>query len=220
MTGGKTAPGTSLETHSWTKLIVFPLKINKKRMNRGTYRGRHWTQQHSGPNQDPPLDRLQTLIGCCRPCHQIGWSVWLYPLPPARRRRLVCRTAWTQWNRMSCSTENTHLYDKLMLAWKSHLMLPDQLSIWLGAEGHDLPIRNRHFDDKVQMLVLVLLVVHLLPLLWFIDDDSLAFIPGVLVGHVSFKEVHSRLLLRDQLQLKAANTEVPPEVTTTTTSQF
>lgn len=95
----------------------------------------------------------------------------------------------------------------------SHLMFPDQLSIGLGAEGHDLPIGNRHFDNKVQMLVLVLPCFHFLPLLWFIDYDSLAFLPGVIVRYVSLQKVHSRLFLRDQFELKAPNTEVPPEDT-------
>lgn len=98
---------------------------------------------------------------------------------------------------MSYNTVDTPLFKELMLTKTSHLMFPDQLFAGLGAEGHDLPIGNRHFDDEVQMLVLVLLVVHVLPLLWFIDDDLLAFLPGVIVRQVSLQKVHSGLFLRD-----------------------
>lgn len=68
-------------------------------------------------------------------------------------------------------------------------MLPDQLSIMLGAEGHDLPIRNRHLDNEVQAL----LVLRVLALCWFLADDTLALPPGVSVCYVSLKEVYSRL---------------------------
>lgn len=90
----------------------------------------------------------------------------------------------------------------------SHLTFPDQLSIRLGTEGHHLPVRNRHFDDEVQMLVLVLLALLLLSVLWFISDDPLTLPPGV--ANFSLQEVHSRLHLGNELQLKVSNTEVPP----------
>lgn len=92
----------------------------------------------------------------------------------------------------------------------SYLMFPDQLSIRLRAEGHHLPIRNRHFDDKVQILVLVLLVPHILALL--VGDETLSFSPGITAGQLSLQEVHPRLHLRKELQLKVANTEVPPGI--------
>ncbi len=95
---------------------------------------------------------------------------------------------------------------------KSHLTFPDQLSIRLGTEGHDLPIRNRHFDDEVQMLVLVLLVLRLLSVFWFISDDPLTLPPGIAIRNFSLQEVHSRLRLRNEFQLKVSHTEVPPSI--------
>lgn len=95
----------------------------------------------------------------------------------------------------------------------AHLTFPDQLSIRLGTEGHDLPIRNRHFDDEVQMLVLLLLVLRLLPLFRLIGDDPHALFPGVTIRNFCLQEVHSRLHLRKQLQLEVSNAEVPPNIT-------
>lgn len=92
----------------------------------------------------------------------------------------------------------------------SHLAFPDQLSIRLGTEGHNLPIRNRHFDDEVQKLVLVLLVLR--PLAVIISDDPLTLPAGVTTRNFSLQEVHSRLHLRKELQLKVSNTEVPPSI--------
>lgn len=97
-----------------------------------------------------------------------------------------------------------------MLDVSVHLTLPDQLSVGLGAEGHDLPIRNRHFDDEVQ--ILVLLVLRLRPVLWFIGDNPLPVLPGVTAGDFSLQEVDSGLRLRKKLQLKVSNAEVPSGV--------
>lgn len=73
-------------------------------------------------------------------------------------------------------------------------MFPDQLSIRLGAEGHDLPVRNRHFDDEVQMLVLVWLALR--PLAVIVHDDPLTLPPGFATHDLSLQQVDSRLFLR------------------------
>ena len=95
----------------------------------------------------------------------------------------------------------------------SHPTFPDQLSVRLRAEGHDLPIRNRHFDDDVQ--ILVLLVLRLLSLFWFIGDDSLT-LPPVATSNLSLQEVHPRRL-REELQLEVSNAEVPPGISSDST---
>lgn len=92
----------------------------------------------------------------------------------------------------------------------SYLAFPDQLSIRLRTEGHDLPIRNRHFNDKVQMLVLVLLFLCLPAVV--ISDDPLTSPPGATTRNFSLQEVYSGLYLRKELQLKVSHTEVPPSI--------
>lgn len=101
-----------------------------------------------------------------------------------------------------------------------HLTFPDQLSTRLGTEGHDLPIRDGHFDDEVQMLVLVWLVSRLLPLFRLVGDDPHALPPGVTIRNFSLQEVHPRLHLRKQLQLEVSNAEVPPNITGDNTSDY
>lgn len=95
--------------------------------------------------------------------------------------------------------------------WKlqvSDLAFPNQLAVGLGAEGHHLPIRNRHFDHKVQIRVLVLLVLRRLAVI--ISNDPLLLPPNVSTCNFSLQEVYSRLHLRTELQLKVPNTKVPP----------
>lgn len=94
----------------------------------------------------------------------------------------------------------------------SYLTFPDQLSIGISTEGHDLPVGNRHFDDEVQMLVLVWLILHLLSLFWFVGDDPLTLPPGLGVRNFSLQEVDPRRHLGNELQLKVSNAEVPPSV--------
>lgn len=62
------------------------------------------------------------------------------------------------------------------------------------------------------MLVLVLLALCLLFFLWFIGDDPVTLSPGVALSNFSLQEVHSSLRLRNELQLKVSDTEVPPGI--------
>lgn len=57
---------------------------------------------------------------------------------------------------------------------------------------------------------MVLLVLR--PLAVIISDDPLTLPAGVTTRNFSLQEVHSRLHLRKELQLKVSNTEVPPSI--------
>lgn len=99
----------------------------------------------------------------------------------------------------------------------SDLAFPHQLSARLAAEGHHLPIGNRHFDHEVQILVLVVLLVRrLLAVIVSNDPLLLSLLLLLLLPEVSLQEVHPRLHLRNELQLKVPDAEVPPGVRSVT----